>query len=146
MATAFHPELGPLCSAEAHYTVAEDGLSRPRHGRVFMNPPYGREVGLWVAKLAAEVEAGHVTEVITLVSARTDTVWWRTLPAHRICFAAGRLTFSDVDAPAPFPSAIAYAGQRPDAFVAAFSSLGPIYAPVEGVGARRLTQVEPPQS
>ena len=128
-------DAGRHVRATTHFTVSDDGLAQPWHGRVFMNPPYGREVGLWVAKLAAEVSAGHVTEAITLVSARTDTAWWRTLPAHRICFAAARLTFSDADAPAPFPSAIAYAGPRPDAFVAAFSSLGPIYAPVEHVGA-----------
>jgi len=47
-------------------------------------------------------------------------------------------TPAPADAPAPFPSAIAYAGPRPDAFCSAFSSLGPIYAPVEGVGGAPL--------
>lgn len=120
----------PRVPAATHYTEADDGLSRPWHGRVFLNPPYGRTIGDWVDKLATEFHAGRVDEAIALVPARTDTAWWRALPARLICFTSGRLTFSDHDTPAPFPSAVVYLGAGPGSFVRHFSALGPLYAPV----------------
>ena len=120
----------PRVPAAQHYTATDDGLARPWHGRVFVNPPYGRTIGDWVEKLAAEYASQNVSEAIALVPARTDTAWWRALPARLVCFASGRLAFSDHDTPAPFPSAVAYLGSVPDRFAAHFSALGPIYAPV----------------
>lgn len=32
------------------FTREQDGLSQPWTGKVFMNPPYGREIGNWVRK------------------------------------------------------------------------------------------------
>ena len=38
-----------LCSK--HFTILEDGLSQDwSQDRVFMNPPYGRNIGKWVKK------------------------------------------------------------------------------------------------
>lgn len=127
----------PRVPAATHYTAADDGLTRPWHGRVFLNPPYGRTIGDWVDKLATEFHTGRVDEAIALVPARTDTAWWRALPARLICFASGRLSFSDHDTPAPFPSAVAYLGADPVAFVTNFSTLGPVYAPVATPSAPR---------
>ena len=124
----------PRVAATTHYTVTDDGLSRRWHGRVFMNPPYGKAIGDWVAKLASEYCSGRVIEAVALVPARTDTAWWRALPANLVCFTSGRLAFSDHDAPAPFPSAVAYLGPNPSRFVTQFSDLGPIYAPIAGNG------------
>ena len=42
---------------------------------VFVNPPYGRGIGAWIAK-AAEEQAKGCT-VVMLVFACTDTKWWR---------------------------------------------------------------------
>lgn len=36
-----------------YYTKEQDGLSQEWHGTVWMNPPYGREIGKWVAKCTA---------------------------------------------------------------------------------------------
>ena len=41
----------------AYYTPQQDGLSQPWPGRVWCNPPYGREIGRWVKK-AYETAAG----------------------------------------------------------------------------------------
>lgn len=120
----------PRVPARRHLARQDDGLAHDWEGRVFMNPPYGRDVALWVAKLAGEMEAGRVTEAIALVAARTDTGWFRALPMALVCFPAGRLSFSDHETPAPFPSAISYAGPRPEAFTASFASLGPVFSPV----------------
>lgn len=35
---------------EAYYTPEQDGLDQPWTGRVWCNPPYGRNVGQWVKK------------------------------------------------------------------------------------------------
>lgn len=41
----------------AYYTPQQDGLLQPWPGRVWCNPPYGREIGRWVKK-AYETAAG----------------------------------------------------------------------------------------
>ena len=57
---------------EKFYTKDDDGLSRSWDGeRVFMNPPYGREISHWMKK-ASESKA----LVVCLVPSRTDTKWW----------------------------------------------------------------------
>lgn len=52
----FHFTLDPCATkenakCEKFYTKEDDGLSMSWEGeRVFMNPPYGREIGKWVKK------------------------------------------------------------------------------------------------
>jgi transcriptional regulator with XRE-family HTH domain len=43
--------------ARTHFT-ADDGLSLPWHGTVFVNPPYSRTLAAWIAKAHEEVLAG----------------------------------------------------------------------------------------
>ena len=58
---------------DKYFTESEDGLSKSWDGeRVFMNPPYGREIGKWVKK-ASETKG----LVVCLVPSRTDTKWWQ---------------------------------------------------------------------
>lgn len=102
--------LDPCASASnakcvRYYTMADDGLSKSWDGeRVFMNPPYGRDIGNWMRK-ASEAKA----LVVCLVPARTDTQWWHdyvvAAGAH-VTYLRGRLKFGRGLAPAPFPSAI----------------------------------------
>lgn len=80
---SWHPA-SPV-KAAITYTKADDGLSREWHGKVYLNPPYGREIDGWIEKLVAEHEAGNVTEAIALLPARTDTEWWRRLDAFPRC-------------------------------------------------------------
>lgn len=88
-----------------YFTESEDGLSQPWDGeRVFMNPPYGREIGKWVEK--ASKTKGLV---VCLVPARTDTRWWQQFVLGGGChvyFVPGRLKFGDSKNSAPFPSAV----------------------------------------
>ncbi len=84
------PEGGvPWIPAGRHYSKLDDGLTQPWVGRVWLNPPYGREVGKWLARL---VEHG---DGLALVFARTDTRWFhKYVPkATAVCFVAGRLRF-----------------------------------------------------
>jgi hypothetical protein len=94
------------------------------HGLVFINPPYGRELVPWAKKIAAEGAAG--VEAIALVPARTDTAWWHDhiATADAICFWRGRLTFLGAEAGAPFPSALAYFGERAKRFATVFGPRG----------------------
>lgn len=121
----------PRIPASKHYREADNGLDQQWRGKVYMNPPYGREIGAWVDKLADEFEYGNVSEAIALVPARTDTGWWAHLPASMVCFVTGRLSFSDHENPAPFPSAVCYLGKDVERFASEFLSLGLVYVRLE---------------
>ncbi len=101
----FNFTLDPCATDENHktpkyFTENEDGLLQDwSNDIVFMNPPYGRVIGLWVKK-AKESN----TTVVCLVPARTDTRWWHD---HVINDAAEiRLKFGTQKNSAPFPSAV----------------------------------------
>lgn len=121
------------------YTVA--GLTDPwscDDGLIFVNPPYGRGIGEWVARCARAGVAGH--SVLALVPARTDSLWFQSAiqVASAVCFLRGRLRFwttaqcdscnkvglckkdrhvmRELDAaveagPAPFPSVVLFWGR-----------------------------------
>lgn len=84
----------PWPTADKHYTIQDNGLYSPWAGRVYMNPPYGRQMEKWMAKMAAHGNG------IALIFARTETntffkyVWEH---ADAILFLKGRLTFYKVD-------------------------------------------------
>lgn len=92
--------------ATRHFTASVDGLHQSWYGRVYMNPPYGRPIAMWVAKLLDEVAAGRVTAAIALVPARTDTAWFRQFDGWPVAFWHGRLRFGAAPNAAPFPSAL----------------------------------------
>lgn len=84
----------PWATAENHFTIHDDGLSRPWAGRVWMNPPYGQELGLWLERLSVHGNG------IALVFARTDTVAFHSFVwgvADAILFLKGRIRFCYVD-------------------------------------------------
>lgn len=84
-----------------------DGLSISWKKRNFVNPPYGRKIGLWIKKGYEEYQKGKL--VVFLIPSRTDTKWWHDyiMKANEIRFIKGRLRFSDHKNSAPFPSCIA---------------------------------------
>jgi hypothetical protein len=100
-------------------------------GRVFLNPPYGREIDAWVTKLVEEYSAGAVSEAIALLPARVDTEWFRRLDPFPRCFVWGRLTFANAENPAPFPSAVVYLGRNVARFLEVFGEMGSIFARFE---------------
>ena len=90
-----------------YFSPVEDGLSQEWPGTCWMNPPYGNEIGGWVAKAYQESRNGAV--VVCLIPSRTDTAWWHDyiMRAKEIRFVRGRLRFEGADdASAPFPSAV----------------------------------------
>lgn len=117
----------PNVPAAQHFTLADNGLTKEWNGRIYMNPPYGREVDGWVEKLCAEHEAGRVTEAIALLPSRTDTQWFLRLRDYWCCFIEGRLTFIGNTVGAPFPSAVFYLGEDEAKFYYHFSPIGDIW-------------------
>lgn len=83
------PSPRPWATAAEHIELPRDGLSEPWHGRVWLNPPYGREAGAWVARLAA-----HGCGTL-LIFARTETEWFERVwdTASGIMFLRRRVTF-----------------------------------------------------
>jgi phage N-6-adenine-methyltransferase len=89
---------------ERYFSPQLDGLAQEWDGVCFMNPPYGRTVGAWMAKALASAQAGAT--VVALVPARTDTAWWHDYATQaEIRYLRGRVRFGGGD-PAPFPSAV----------------------------------------
>lgn len=69
-------------------------------GRVFMNPPYGREIlpkairaflGHWID--------GTISEAVVLVNNATETIWFQSLLCHAtaVCFPGRRIAFENTD-------------------------------------------------
>ena len=83
----------PWDTATNHYTIIDNGLQQPWEGHVWMNPPYGRETGRWLGRLALHGDG------IALIFARTETemffneVWSK---ADALLFIRGRLFFHHV--------------------------------------------------
>lgn len=91
------------------FTKRENGLAHPWPGVVWMNPPYGREIALWIEKAYREAQMGAV--VVALVPARTDTRWWHdyVMRAAEVRLVRGRMNFDGVAEKghnAPFPNAV----------------------------------------
>lgn len=93
-------------------TKEDDSLSVQWYGltegnRVWCNPPYGKDIGLWFAKAREEAARGCL--VVVLAHARTDTCWWHGHVqgiADEVRFVKGRLKFKGGKSSAPFPSAV----------------------------------------
>lgn len=82
----------PWPTAAKHLTVFDNGLTTPWAGRVWLNPPYGRETIKFVAKLADHGNG------IAFVFARTETRMFQEHvfgKAAGILFCRGRIHFCD---------------------------------------------------
>ena len=93
---------------EKFYTIRENGLAKSWEGEnVFVNPPYGNQIGKWMKKCFEEGNKFR-TNVLALIPARTDTKWFHEYckNALEIRFIKGRLRFVNSKNPAPFPSLI----------------------------------------
>ncbi len=93
-----------------YFTKEVDGLSQDWSDEVvFMNPPYGKEIGNWMKKAYESAQQGAT--IVCLIPARTDTQWWhRYAMKGEIRLLKGRLKFvgktTGHSNAAPFPSAI----------------------------------------
>lgn len=96
------PIVRPWDTAAHHYNIRDDGLLRSWSGRVWCNPPFGREAVKWLRRMADHGNG------IALIPARTETaMFYETVwgVADAILFVKGRPHFHRVDGSrAPFNS------------------------------------------
>lgn len=84
----------PFVHAKTNFTVIDDGLTKSWFGRVYMNPPYGKGMEIWIEKLK-----NHGNGIV-LIFARTETkcffnhIWYN---ADAILFVKGRIKFYNID-------------------------------------------------
>ncbi len=93
---------------DKYFTKEQDGLKQDwGEDTVFINPPYGREVGKWVKK-AFETHKAYNNTLVMLLPARTDTRWFHEYIYCKaeIRFLKGRLKFGESKNSAPFPSMV----------------------------------------
>lgn len=103
----------PWPTATLHYTINDNGLEQEWEGRVWCNPPYGRQASQWLQKCA---EHG---DCVVLIFARTETkmffdhIWDK---ADSVLFIKKRLKFYHVDGTqgdsAGAPSVLVAYGER----------------------------------
>jgi hypothetical protein len=99
--------------ARKNYCRCDDGLRQEWRGRVWLNPPYGKETGRWIDRLSRHGNG------IALIFARTDVGYFQDSifrSAHAVLFLAGRLKFLKADGTKPrfnggAPSALVAYGQ-----------------------------------
>lgn len=99
----------------------ENSLDEVWEGLCWMNPPYGREIGLWIEKARTSN-----CNIVCLVPSRTDTIWWHNNApyASLIVFIKGRLRFEGAASCAPFPSAFLVFGKLSEEQISKLSSYG----------------------
>ena len=84
--------------AGRHFTVEDDGLAQAWEGKVWCNPPYGRQVNKWLEKAIASYESGDVEAAILLLN-RTGAAWYRQLKkkVNAVCEVDTRIAFLDAN-------------------------------------------------
>ena len=84
----------PWSTADRHFTIEDDGLACKWHGRVWMNPPFGREAIKWMRRLAEHGDG------VALIPARTETAMFYEAVwgvADAVLFIQGRPHFYRAD-------------------------------------------------
>lgn len=88
-----NPQIRPWDMAKVHFYKEIDGLNQEWFGRVWCNPPYGKQTFEWLKKLGAHGNG------IALIFARTETkgfhseIWDK---ADALFFFKGRLSFHEI--------------------------------------------------
>ena len=83
----------PFYHAKTNFTIEDDGLKKDWFGRVYMNPPYGKHLNLWLEKLKNHGNG------IALIFARTETrMFFENIwdSADSLLFVKGRIRFYHV--------------------------------------------------
>jgi hypothetical protein len=116
--------------ADEIFTQDEDGLVADWHGRVWLNPPYGKGTGLFTTKLVEEHAAGRVSAAVLLINAYGfDSGWFQPLWNHLLCFTDHRIIFTSPQRGTGGPAnanLFVYLGPDAQRFAEVFSEFGAI--------------------
>lgn len=124
--------------AKTFYSAEQDGLSKPWHGNVWMNPPYAQPlVSHFADAVSMKYEAKEIKRACVLVNNATETAWFQRMLecAAAVCLLRGRVRFLDPDGkPSGAPlqgQAVVYLGDNPHRFARAFAGLGRVLVRAE---------------
>lgn len=121
--------------AKRFYTLEEDGLGEKKRwgGRVWMNPPYSRDLcRRFAEKLLLHWQCEHIAQACVLVNNATETSWMQLLlrQCTAVCFPAGRIQFLNREgksANSPLQGqTMIYFGSEVAAFAQEFGDLGAV--------------------
>lgn len=121
-----------IVQARTFYSIEDDGFTKPWHGRVFLNPPYGFQDGKsnqerWSQRLLTQYVDGITTEAVLLVNANTEAKWFHPLYDYLICLTDHRIRFYNTQDEASQPTqgnAFVYLGNQRARFIEIFSRFG----------------------
>jgi len=124
-----------VIQADTFYTKEDNGLGKEWMGRVWLNPPYSRELmPLFVDKLIASYRSGSVTDAILVSHNNTETTWFQSLGevSSAICFPNTRIKFyRDEEIASPVNGQVFfYLGEKRSEFACVFGSIGLVVSPV----------------
>jgi hypothetical protein len=130
--------------ASTIYTKEDNGLSKPWHGRIWLNPPYGRFTntgrqtswqGTFIKKLLTEWDAGNVEQAIVLLLGNACFArYFPPLWDYPLCFFDGSLVFYREDGRREdfgFGTIFVYLGPNNDKFASVFSRFGRIVKAID---------------
>lgn len=115
--------------ATTFFTREDDGLSRPWHGRVFLNHPYGRgQNARWADKLVEEYAGGNIIAAVAVMPNDLNNAWfYDRLITYPICYPRGRVEFwspTHGGRGCMWGSVLVYLGPFPALFRLAFRHIG----------------------
>lgn len=121
-----------IIKALTYYDIESNGLDKPWYGRVWLNPPYGRDNGgsnqeVWSHRLLEQYKAGITKEAVLLVNANTEAKWFQPFYDYLICFTNHRIKFYSTDGTPNQPTqgnALIYLGNNQDRFIEIFEQFG----------------------
>jgi DNA N-6-adenine-methyltransferase (Dam) len=141
---ASNAQANAVVGAKSIFTKDDDGLTKPWHGRVFMNPPYGTTrdgeslAGVFCNKAIEEYENGNVEACIILVNSVHSQSWQAPLYKHTVCLVDHRIAFiSDDGEPnknPTFQNIFVYLGEDIEKFAGTFSTFGYVMREVRLTG------------
>ena len=132
---ASNAEANKIVKAKKYFSEEDDGLSKEWIGRVWLNPPYSRDLmGPFVEKLIESYKSGSVPAAIMVSHNNTDTGWFHSLSevACAVCFPRQRIKFyRNEDIAAPVNGQVFfYLGKRVDTFTKKYREIGVVMVPV----------------
>lgn len=127
--------------ATRYYDILANGLDKPWHGNIWLNPPFGKVenksgIRIFTNKLIQEYREGRVQQAILLGTSDCDASWFHPLWDFLICFPDHNVYFNrptitgNVEKEARhghwFGTTFVYLGTREQKFIEVFSQFGNI--------------------
>ena len=135
-----------VVKAAQYYSEKQDGLTQPWHGRIWLNPPYGKinnrsTIDLWIRKLISAYQSREVEQAILLTTCDSDNQWFQLLWNYLICFTNHNVHFfkpingvirKDSRSTQMFGTVFTYIGPNEQAFIDTFRQFGTIAKAIAG--------------